>query len=53
MNNSTGLDLDLLARVLAIKQEEKMNGICRPVKLAPSIWYTIEAKSEPKVKKSK
>lgn len=40
----TGINEELLARVLVIRHIEKMNGVVRPVKLAPAIWYTVKGK---------
>jgi hypothetical protein len=41
---TTGLDLDLLARVLAIRHEMRLRGEEVKYKIAPSIAYTVKPK---------
>ena len=37
----TGINEELLARVLVIKHLEKMKGVVRPVKIAVAVSYTV------------
>lgn len=45
---NTGLNVELLGKLMAIKHLDLLRVVVRPVKLAPSISYTIKPKEEKK-----